>query len=108
MFQFIKDRLLGKVLKGQRRSSKWPKVRKEYLDEHYFCECCGGMKKLEVHHKLPFHLFPELELDKNNLMTLCSKKSCHLAMGHLYSYRSYNPNIDADIKKWVVKVRSRP
>ncbi len=111
MIGFIRnliDVFQGKAAFGQRRSSEWPKVRKEYLNEHPICECCGGTKKLEVHHKKPFHLFPELELERDNLMTLCTKRGCHLAMGHLYSYRSYNPNIDEDVRIWNEKVKNRP
>lgn len=111
MFQFIEnlaDRFTGKVLLGQRRSSQWPKVRKEYLAEHPNCECCGGSKGIEIHHVLPFHLYPELELTKENLMSLCRKKGCHLSIGHLYSYKSYNPDIGIDIEKWREKVKNRP
>ena len=32
----------------------------------------GGLakKKLNVHHVKPFHLYPQLELDENNLITV--------------------------------------
>ena len=107
MFQFIRDRFLGKVLQGQRRSSKWRIVRAEYLKEHPTCECCGGKKGIEVHHILPFHLFPELELRKENLMSLCKKRGCHFAM-HLYSWKSYNPDAKQDAMLWNEKVENRP
>jgi predicted HNH restriction endonuclease len=47
---------------------------------------------LEVHHVKPFHLFPQLELDPANLMTLCEDGgNCHFMVGHLKDWRRYNP-----------------
>lgn len=108
IISFFKDRWFKKLPYGVSRSSGWPKVRKLYLLSHPYCECCGGKKKLEVHHKKPVWLFPELELDFKNLKTLCEQRGCHLAIGHLYFYRSYNPNIDADIIIWKQKIIERP
>jgi hypothetical protein len=105
---YIRDLALGKMQFGVRRSSGWHKVREEHLREHPKCECCGGVEQIEVHHKKPVSLFPELELEKENLMTLCEKRSCHLAIGHLYSYRSYNKDIETDVKMWREKVNNRP
>ena len=53
---------------GMARSPKWPGVEKLHLKFHPVCEACGSDKKLNVHHKKPFHLFPQLELDMNNLI----------------------------------------
>lgn len=111
MIRFLKhilDRKTGKVLQGQKRSSRWPVIRREHLIFHPVCECCGGKKNLEVHHIKPFHLFSEFELEEDNLVTLCEKKSCHISMGHLYSFKSYNPDIKSDIKAWREKVERRP
>ena len=108
MIKYLKDLFFGKIPYGAKRSSAWPKVRAEYLKTHYVCECCGGSKGIEIHHKRPFYLFPTLELDKENLITLCEKRGCHLAMGHLYYYKSYNPNIETDIILWNKKVKERP
>jgi len=98
MLQIIKyllDRLSGKVL--LKRSPKWRKVRNEYLQKHPFCECCEGKKGLEVHHKKPVHLFPELELEESNLMTLCARMKCHFIFGHCcLNWKCYNPNIEKD------------
>lgn len=54
-----------------RRSPHWSTVRKAHLEKHPACEVCGATAKLEVHHKLPFHLHPALELEGSNLITLC-------------------------------------
>ena len=104
----ILDWFLGKLPFGAKRSALWLAVREKYLWEHPTCECCEGRKNLEVHHIKPVHLFPELELMMSNLVTLCERMKCHFAFGHLYSWRSYNPNIKEDLKMWNEKVRSRP
>lgn len=110
MFDFIKglfgqDRTFGAI-----RSKNWPKVRKEYLEAHPLCEVCGSSKKCQVHHKEPVHLFPELELESSNFITLCdsSKKNCHFQFGHLYSFHSYNPNVVEDAKIWHDKLKNKP
>jgi 5-methylcytosine-specific restriction protein A len=70
------------------------------------------MKKLEVHHIVPFHINPSLELDMTNLVTLCECKedgiNCHLFVGHLGNYRSYNPEVRVDAKTLSDKLRNRP
>lgn len=80
-----------------RRASGWAKVEKEFLSKNPVCAICGTNKKLNVHHKKPFHLHPELELDETNLITLCmGGKECHLLIGHGNLFRAYNPNIETD------------
>ncbi len=84
------------------RSSRWEKVREQYLTTHHECAGCGQRDNLEVHHKLPFHLFPDKELDPSNLMTLCTEGpgriNCHLVIGHLGDWTAYNP--DAEFLAW--------
>ena len=58
---------------GSKRSSKWPKVRKDYLKLNPECAACGGKTSLNVHHILPYHIRPDLELEPSNLLTLCEK-----------------------------------
>src|SRR3990167_4774560 len=97
---------------GAARSSGWNKVRKDFLERHPTCALCEGNKTLEIHHKKPFHLHPELELDPNNLITLCESGKngivCHRAFGHLGSYQSVNINIEEDVRVWNAKKKSRP
>jgi 5-methylcytosine-specific restriction endonuclease McrA len=94
------------------RSPKWAKVRKDFLKLNPTCAVCGGSLKLEVHHIKVFHLFPELELEPNNLITLCENGkmgvNCHLSFGHLGSYKSYNETIKSDAKKWNGRFKNRP
>lgn len=96
----LKDAVQGKAGIRAERSRHWPKVRKQFLAQNPTCVACGGTKKLEVHHIKPFHLFPHLELDPQNLMTLCESRSfgivCHQFVGHLGSYFHFNPSARAD------------
>ena len=97
---------------SHKRSPRWGKVRKEHLKNNPTCALCGGMRKLEVHHIKPFHVHPELELDPDNLLTLCEDKGdgvyCHLFFGHLGSYKSINVTVREDILVWKEKLKSRP
>lgn len=104
----IKDRIQGKAPKGAKRSSKWRKVRAAHLKQYPYCSVCGTSKGIQVHHKKPFHVFPDLELDPDNLTSLCEKvkhgKSCHLLFGHLGNFRRVNDQVDYDIMIWRMKL----
>ena len=59
----------------------------------------------------PFHLHPELELDSNNLITLCEHASDgndHYCFGHLRSWQSFNAAVEHDAAAYLAKLRSRP
>ena len=88
------------------RSKGWNAVRKLALQRDQSCRCCSTLKELQVHHKKPFHLHPELELDLENLITLCDR--CHLLVGHLCNYKSYNIQVEEDSNLWRMKVERRP
>lgn len=89
------------------RSPQWKKVRQEHIKTNGYCAACGSQKDLEVHHIVPVHLDPSLELKPDNLITLCSK-SCHLLFGHLMDYRSWNPNVIQDCSIMSKKISDRP
>lgn len=89
------------------RSNDWPKVRKQHLDKHNFCAACGKTKKLEVHHIKPVHKYPDLELDPNNLITLCADP-CHIVFGHLKHFKSWNKDVIEDCENYLSKIRNRP
>ena len=86
------------IVKKVSRSSEWPTVRKNYLAEHPTCAACGGRLHAQVHHMVPFHEDPTLELHPDNLITLCmgSKNECHIKIGHGCSFKQYNPNVALD------------
>jgi 5-methylcytosine-specific restriction protein A len=82
------------------RSPEWPKVEHAHLKLFPTCAACGSNKRLQVHHIRPFHLHPELELDPNNLITLCmSPNDCHILIGHGDDFKAYNPNVQTDASK---------
>lgn len=91
--------------RGATRSSQWPTVRRNHLKANPACAVCGEAKKVQVHHKRPFHLHPELELDPTNLITLCEKpgRDCHLVFGHAGDFKGYNPSVEADALAWRLK-----
>jgi len=100
----LTDRMTGKAPKGAKRSPKWRKVRAKFIKENPHCVVCGSKKKVEVHHKIPFHIAPYLEIKEDNLMSLCENKkygiNCHLLIGHLGNYRRINVDIETDVMIW--------
>lgn len=108
----VTDAIQGKAPLAVKRSPKWSIVRTRHLSKNPTCAVCGTKKKLEVHHIKPFHLYPELELDPDNLITLCETAEhgiiCHLLVGHLGNYRSLNENVVDDAKTWRSKLEGRP
>lgn len=78
------------------RSSEWNRIRLNFIKENPFCAWCKSTKLLNVHHIKPFHTWPELELKKTNLITLCENPlfNCHFVLGHLSNWKSYNPLIE--------------
>jgi hypothetical protein len=78
------------------RSPEWHRVEKEHLAKEPECQWCGATACLQVHHIKPFHLAPELELDPDNLITLCEEGgylNCHLTHGHHGDFRDFNLQI---------------
>ena len=105
--QHIVDKVTGKIpLDAPRRSSGWAKVEKEHLVSFPVCAVCETKDGLNVHHIKPFHLFPALELEPTNLITLC--RAHHELFGHLDEWKSYNVNVIDDAKTWNDKIKKRP
>lgn len=89
------------------RSPQWGAVRARHLEQFPTCAVCERNAMLNVHHIKPYHLYPELELEPGNLVTLCEWPSlnCHLFVGHLLSWKLYNPNVIADARRWLKSLR---
>lgn len=108
IFSRLRDILQGKATISDKRSPEWPTLRKKHLVAHPTCAVCGGTKKLEVHHKIPFNVNPALELKESNLITLCESGkrgvTCHLFVGHLGNYRGKNPTVVKDAQTWFRKL----
>lgn len=88
------------------RSGSWSRVRRTHLETHNCCAACGSQKSLNVHHIVPFAQNPELELDPNNLITLCFV--CHFWFGHLKNWQSYNEKVVQDSLWYREKLGHRP
>lgn len=112
LIEHIAGVIKGKHPASAKRSSHWSSVRAQHLVKQPKCAVCGGAEKLQVHHIHPFHLHPELELDPDNLITLCEsgpgKLNCHIIFGHLGNFRSYNPDVEQDATIWAEKFSHRP
>lgn len=85
---------------GIERSPKWPATQEAYRKAHPYCAACGSAEKIQIHHVYPFHEVvavgrPDLELDWRNLISLCENPGmdCHLKVGHLGFFQSYNPSV---------------
>lgn len=91
--------------KARGRSGSWPALRDKHLKDNPWCEACGRVKRLTVHHVIPVHVDPSLELDEKNLITLCGV--CHLVFGHFFSWRRFNKNVVSDVKVFRQKVGER-
>ncbi len=92
--KLIQDFFKGKGV--HLRSPEWSKVEKEHLKNEPECQWCGATERLQVHHVMPFHLAPALELDPKNFITLCEEGgylNCHLFHGHNGDFKSFNDKV---------------
>ena len=87
------------------RSSRWPSLRKSWIAAHPHCEACGTTRGLEAHHVRPVHLFPELELDPGNLMTVC--RTHHFVLCHLGDWSAWSPWAREDCYQYQGRVLAR-
>ena len=106
LLQHAQDVMAGKTTIDNPRSPRWPAVRDAYLKEHPACAVSGRTDHLNVHHIKPFHLFPALELDPSNFITLYEGPGVnyHLLFGHLGDFHSYNSNVVSDSVEWKHKI----
>lgn len=80
------------------RSGAWARIRNQHVEAHPRCEACGSKVELNVHHLQPFHVHPELELDPDNLITLCRKH--HFWLGHHGDWSEVNLNCLQEVKEY--------
>ena len=69
----LADSLPSKHPTSRKRSSKWRRVRDEFISGKS-CAVGQGRKKRIAHHIVPFHVNPDFELVSSNLMVLCESK----------------------------------
>lgn len=85
-----------------RRAKEWAKLRNQFVLENPVCLVSGLRTNIEVHHAVPFHVNPGLELAWENLRTV--SRPYHFLVGHLCSWSDYNPDFDADAAGWREKI----
>lgn len=100
MFRLFFDNIYG-------RSPKWRDVRNTHVKNNPACAACGRKDGLEVHHIVPYNVDPSLELNPNNLITLCDKQ-CHFLFGHLCDWKSWNSDVVSDCLVYRNKINNRP
>ena len=95
---------------GAPRSPDWNRIRKAHIKLYPLCAIDNKkgtlLKSNEVHHILPFHEHPELELEPKNFITLC--RAHHLEWGHFYNFKSWNSQVKKDAELWRKRVANRP
>jgi hypothetical protein len=87
-----------------KRAPGWSSVRKKHLSVNGQCAACGKTKNLEVHHIKPVHLFPDLELEISNLITLCADP-CHIVFGHFMDFKKWNKTVVKDCAEYLEKLK---
>jgi hypothetical protein len=94
--------------KRAERSPHWHKVELLHLAREPRCQGCGSKRHLQVHHEVPFHLRPDLELEPSNLITVCMDKAeCHLMVAHGGYFGAYNPNVRVDLAETLAHPQRR-
>lgn len=86
----FQDRTFGAV-----RSHEWRYFRNMNIKDK--CEICGSKFFLELHHVFPFHIRPDLELDENNVVTVCRRH--HYEFCHFLNWKKFNIDIKNHIEK---------
>ena len=89
------------------RNKDWGKKSRLWL-EGKTCIACGA-KATVVHHKWPFHLYPEYEMCEWNWRAMCEGDvvNCHLLYGHSRNFSCFNPHVDADCDTAIQRIKER-
>lgn len=102
---------LASIEAAHPRSPQWATVRHAHIVANPNCIVCGkggDHEELNVHHIKPYHLFPDLELEPTNLVTLCNYSLHHLWFGHFGNFRlGYNLNVVQDAAEFIKKMALR-
>lgn len=93
-----------------RRRPQWSKLAARHLAAYPYCAACGSRTHLAVHHVVPVHVDESKELDESNLITLCEGNTinCHLWIGHLGHWLSWNEFVWFDAANFLRRIKDRP
>jgi hypothetical protein len=80
------------IMESRQRASAWRQIRADHLEKEPACVACGRTDDVRVHHIIPVSISPTLELDTQNLITLCTSP-CHIVFGHFLNYNCYNKDV---------------
>jgi hypothetical protein len=103
----------GSLHPDVRRNAAWERESHKHVKAHPRCEVCGeklkivnGRCNLEVHHRFPYHLYPEREMDPRYWHVLCrAPHDCHRLWGHFGDFKLFNPLLKECIAIWAFMVR---
>ena len=95
-------RNLGYAIKNVRRLPRVRRAMSAYRKATPGCEYCGRSSAVHVHHIRPVSVRPDLAAERFNLMTLCAKR-CHITIGHMGNWKTYNGEAEAVCKVSVIK-----
>ena len=94
---------------GAKRNPGWHTLAKKLIAAHPWCSGCGCTNNLVGHHKKPFHEFPELEMDPDNIEILCEcpHHGCHFTLGHGHDWKAWIPTVVADAAALLARIKAR-
>lgn len=96
MFRWVRKLYADVAGFGAARSACWRKARADHLAKYPCCAACGARDGVDVHHLKPVWLYPSLQCDPENLLTLCGHpRNCHWSVGHGFDWKSYRPDAAA-------------
>lgn len=92
-----------------KRHKDWARVRDAWLKAHPECAVCKSKENVVVHHIDPVQHAPEKELVETNFLTLCEGPpvNCHLFVGHLMNWASWNPLAQIHAAMWRYRIANR-
>lgn len=88
-FSYVEER--QSIFQIMHAEFAWREARGRFIKLQPGCQMCGAQKELQVHHVYPWHLFPALRFELNNLVTLC--QPCHFRFGHFRDWKGFNIEI---------------
>jgi len=101
--QLASDIIRGKPARC--RHKDWSRESKLFMKSFRFCVCCGNKTQV-VHHVFPVHAYPDLEMEKSHWRAVCHR--CHLLVGHLNLFASWNVKFDEDASLIRSRILTRP